>query len=725
MALSITEKILGNNNIQTNIYLASAIQLTKSIVVVNSKEASLYNKYISIAYPSHSIDLGNPSTWRYYKHLNAEYHVLDTPMTINSLDNNDLIVISKTTLDIHRKTKEELLKYGNLYSQIVSKYPEQELLLRSILNYTPYTNINNIIRLKDFSIVSYNDSLIEENEDNLIPELEIAIENYANIRLIQQYGLSDSLFSAAQYAILYKFILLKILAIRLANAKTIRAHSYHIRNYLASHLNLDVYYDYLTKKQIMFLYRNLLYLNNHSGNSQVFDILIDKLFTERHISIVNYQYKQINSLDTNNNVEYRFDQRLLNRDNLVYSINDYTLETMREKEFYLVPGNQKELTYHLNEIDDKFKYSLSSVLLTKDLETIIIDNTDNVRYKLIPTIIDYWAYLLKTNRMNFIVKLINPIKNSEVTLNTRDLFKLFVVVLYKLNEAELTSFPVYYINRVFKEPLPSTDYLLSLCYRKYYWYRSLIDDIKFNVPGYSTIVTSFAAQQYFERVYKYNMALWLLLSNLDDRDTNGQFELMIDRMHKFERYNFDSETVSAFLNRTGFNDLFSYNRDTLEALMYSILNNMYDNKLDFLNMYKYIQKAIVDIFNKFKSYTTQIINNYYSSNAILAGHKDPRATVTEDRHSLIYYYDAYILNVDMDYRTRNSVSIDFKDDSTHGCRYREIVNVDLGHNINSEVKSIGRVNVYFNTKLVNDLGNSNWIVNQSSDDQLEFLALNQ
>lgn len=69
-----------------------------------------------------------------------------------------------------------------------------------------------------------------------------------------------------------------------------------------------------------------------------------------------------------------------------------------------------------------------SSLLTKDLETIIVDNTDTVRHKLIPTIIDYWAYLLKTNKINYLVTVVDPITNTELKLTTKDLFKLFVIV---------------------------------------------------------------------------------------------------------------------------------------------------------------------------------------------------------------------------------------------------------------------------------------------------------
>ena len=150
------------------------------------------------------------------------------------------------------------------------------------------------ILFDNFKIVSYTSTLVEENEHDLMFELQQAIDNYKHIRLIPYYSLSDNLFLTSQYHVFYNFILMKILAIRLKNAKTLKAHTFHIKNYLASHHYLDGSYTHLTKKQSLFLYRNLLYLDNHAGHNSTFNILIDKLFTDRNISIVNYIYKQEN-----------------------------------------------------------------------------------------------------------------------------------------------------------------------------------------------------------------------------------------------------------------------------------------------------------------------------------------------------------------------------------------------------------------------------------------------
>jgi len=716
-------KILGNNILANN-YIKDTINLTKSINIKNDIEAKYYNEYIKLAYPTHNVDLSDKASWRYYKHLFGEYHPLDSQIIITSLDNGSSIPLDRATLSLHRKTKKELLKYGLFYKQIVDQFPEQELYIKAIICDKQYSTISQITALDNFTIVSYSTPLVEENEHDLIFELQDAINNYKQIRMIPYYALSDNLFLASQYHVFYNFILMKILAIRLKNAKTLKAHTFHIKNYLSCHHYLDESYTQLSRKQSLFLYRNLLYLDNHAGSNKTFNILIDKLFTDRNISIVNYVYKQENDTDDNDYIKYRCNQRLLNNANLVYSPNDFSLDNIKAKEFNLTHSNPKELTYNIKTIDHRFKNSLFNTLLTKDLETIIIDNTDTVKHKLIPTIIDYWAYLLKTNKVNYLVTIVDPVTNTELKLNTKDLFKLFVIVLYKSNKANLTTFPDYHIERVFKDTIPSNDHLLGMCYREQYWFHDAIDTIRNHIPPYSFITTSSQCEEYISGIYKLNIGLWLTMTNYHDKDINGQFEFMTERMCKHDKYTFNDETVNNFLVRIGLDSLLSYDDVAMESLTFSILNNFYDNKLDFINSYKLIQKSLVEVFKKFNSYTVQLINDYYSSSPVLSGPKDIRCSISEDINSRVFYYDFFKMNVGLSYKTSDKKQVSFNELINHQYKYLERHEIDVLPNMEFGYKSVNKVSVLFNNKVLNDLGESNWVMNQSDPDQLQFLALN-
>jgi len=782
MAISITEKILGNNKILTDNYFTNTINLVKSIIVVNSTEADLYNEYLSVKYPTLSVDLSVKSTWRYYKHLNSQYYDIDKDIVLRSLDNGMDIILDKPTINLHKKSKDELLKFGLYYKELVDKYPEQELFIRSCITESPYSTIQEIIDLDNYTIVSSNLSLVEENEDNLLPKLQNKITNYENIWLIPYYHVSDNLFLASQYSTFYQFLFTSILSIRLENAKTINAHSYHIINYLASHHFLDKYYRYLTRYQALFLYRNMLYLDNHSGKIDTFETLIDKLFTPRNISVVTYNYKQKNSVDDINNIEYKFKQKLLNNKNLVYSNNDYTLKNLDDKVRDLVIGNPREIDTREEYISDKFKNSLFNFLTTKDIEFSVIDNTDNVRYKIIPTIIDYWVYLLKQNKVNFILSIVDPITNQDLRLNTSDAFKLFTILLYRSNNRILSEFPPYTIKHAFHKELPLTENLLKVCYDKKYWYKDTITTIKNAIPSYTTVVTSYQFEQYVFGIYKLNLGLSLFLNNLSEKDDHGQFELIVDRLNTSEDYTFNDETVEHFLDKIGLSGIDTYNQQMLENFCYNILNKLFDSKLDFINKYKYIQDALIGVFEKFNSYTVQIIHNYYSNSTVVAGLRDTRYAVSEDIHNRYYYFNAYTMSVDMEYKILDTTSIDLNVNGYSSYSYycKEIIDInteiitgvsdydnviiDLNNRIIKDVNTstdilikesvnlnvngyysfseysftyadfsvdikcnsnlVNKASVIFNTTTLNDLGDSQWLITQSSEPDLLFLASN-
>jgi len=724
MSISITEKILSSSKFYTDKYIKDTINLTKSIVIVNSKEASLYNEYIKLNYQSHSIDYNDKTTWRYYRHLSGSYHPIDRDIKLTSIDNGSIISLNRNSLLLHRNTHIELLKFDLFYKELIDQYPEQELLIKTIIATSNSLTINEIINLDDFTIISYNKDLIEDNEDDIIYHLQTRINNYKVTKLIQYYSVSDSLFLPSQYHILYTFIFKTLIALRLANAKTLKAHSYHILNYLSSHHYLDIHYSALSKKQSLYLYRNLLYLNNHSGQDIIFKTLIDKLFTDRNITVVNYTYSQLNDTDLDNYINYRFKQKLLNNSNLVYSYQDYSLETILDKEKLNAPSNDNYIKYNTPYIDSVYKNEIYNTLLTKDIETIIVDNTDSVKYKLIPTIIDYWAYLLYSNKMSFLVSILDPISNKEIKLTTMDLFKLYIVILYKINGQDIEEFPPYLIERVYKPNLPTKEELRSYFYRKFYYHSDLIDDILSSVPGYTNNITSFQFEQFVSSIYKLNIGLWLFTSNLHDKDDEGQFENLISNLHTSYIFTFNDESVLDFLNRLNIESISSYPVTALEDLSYTILNNLYDNKLSFLNKYKYIQQSLIEIFKKFNSYTIQVIDNYSQYSPILAGTPEPRVTLDTIKNSNIYFYDSLSINIELIYKINNLYRIDYDYSIIPSVVHNSNYNITIDYDISINYINAINISILFNTPNINEIDNIDWLVTESSDEDKLFLAFN-
>lgn len=724
MAQSITQKVLKNNTFYTDQYLKDSINLTKSITVVNEKEARLYNEYVQLKYPDHAIDLSNKETWRYYKHLSAQPHPVDLPVTLTSIDNGDTITLTPSSLLLHRITHRELLKYDLLYDELVKRYPEQELYIKTVIATSPKQSISTIINSPDFTIVSYNDRLIEENEGDIVDHLQHRINNYKVNKLIQHYAVVDNLFIASLYHTLYHFIFTSLLAIRLSNAKTLKAHSYHILNYLASHHYLDIHYNSLSRKQALFLYRNLLYLNNHSGQDNIFRLLIDRLFTERNITVVNYTYSQENNTDTQDYMKYRFKQKLLNNANFVYSYNDFELQDIIDKEIPLVQSNEKELYFNQSQTDSAFKNMLYSTLLTKDIESIVVDNTDTVEHKLIPTLVDYWVYLLKTNQMRFLVTVLDPVTNKELRLTTQDLFKLYTLALYHKHKQTPTVFPSYFIQRVYKPTLPSTKELLSKFYKKLHYHPQIVDQIRQSVPKYTQVITSYQFEQFITSIYKVNIGLWLHNTNLDDRDDIGQFNNLVENLHHSQVYHTNDETPQEFLNRINMTHLTSYLETSTDDLLYAILNNLFDNRLGFLSKYKAIQSSMIEVFKKFNSYTVQLINNYTQPTTLIVGEYAPTPTVSKDEENTLTFADIVLPNYEAYLQVTEKQSFTMDLTITASDIQQTFVTADVVPDIDVGHTQDNSVEVYFNTVTVNGLDQQDWIVSESSDEDLKFLAFN-
>lgn len=724
MSSTLLQTLLPGNSFYTEQYVSDTVNLTKSLIIVNHKEALFYNENLEINYPAHAIDKANKSTWRYYKHLSGQVHPVDIPIKLISLDNGMEITFSKETMDLHRITRDELLSYGLYYSELINKYPEQELYIRSVLTLSTRRHEEDITLLPNLTILSYNKALVEDNEHDLIDELQIRLDNYKNIWMIQFYADSDSLFMAMQIVILYQWLLTSLFAIRLANAKTMKAHTYHLINYLSSHHYLDTYYPQLTKKQALFLYRNLKYLNNHAGRTDNFNTLIDRLFTDRNIAVVNYINHQLNEVDGENRMNYIFNQDLLNDAPLIYSKKDFSLEDMRDKELPLARDNPTEYKFNLERVNHDLKNTLHNKLTTKDLESVIVDNTDNVRWKLIPTIIDYWAYLLKTERISFLVKVLDPVTNQELKLNTLDLFKLFTLVTFKSNNIELNSFPDYQIKRVYKESLPNNEELFNVSLSHKFEYTTLLNTYRMLIPIYRPTITSYQFYTELNKIYQLNIGLWLLLSNLSDSRDRGHFENYIDAFHQTTMYTFDNESVFDYLKRIGLEQFNTYTEDSLNSLSYQILNNLFDGQLGFLNYQKNVQKAMVEIFKKFNSYTVQFIENYVSSDPVLAGPRELRYHVSGNKHVKLYLYNAYQLNVDTIYKIKKQEELLFNFKINSELKQSSKVFINSPFNSNANVKLNQTVQVLFNSQIVTNLGQTDWTIQPSSQEDLRFLAFN-
>lgn len=712
------EQILGNREFIVRNYVDDTIRLVKSITLINDAEAKVYNAQVQETFSTHNVNTADKKSWRYFKHISGNLHATDGPLYIKSIDNLEQIELTRDSLLTHIKTREELLKFDRYYKDLITTYPTYELYIKAIITEQKYT-LQELINLPNMQIVSYNATLTEEQELDVIDDLQARLNNYAVTWGLTFYSKSDTLFLASQISITYLFILTSILAIRLRNAKTNNAHSFHIKNYLASYHYLDEYYTYMDKEQRLFLYRNLLFINKHAGKNSTFNLLVDKLFTKRGIPLSTYDYYTTDTLDENRDPTYLFKKRYFSPGT---DRREYKLDDIKSKENGIVAGNDQHWTIASEKTHTGLTYTLHNYLTSKDLETTLYDFTDNVKYKLLNTILDYTAYMCKNNINNFFIILTNASNTATYTISTNDSFKLLSLLLYRYNGHSITEFPDYTIKHVRRKVQPSSEFLLGKLYKKKYHYRKELEDILFHTEQYpQIIVSSYQFYNFVNKQYLTDIALWLYLSNKSDGDDEGQLSELIHEMYTDELYTLNTETVDSFIDRLSLQEINSYARDEILILFNKVLNLLFDNRYDELFNIKFIQKALIGIFNKFKSYTVQIIDEYSANDIVLTGAKDNRTSVGTDIHSFLYFMTLQKFSVQDLSVVKSGYDVNTSVNTIAGYFYKAELPISFITKIatNANIGIITPVKVYATVLKVIP---PHYLVSQNTQENLLFLA---
>ena len=240
-----------------DLYIAANISLATSIIIKSDDTVSGLNEYVNYEATVNgtpAVDMSDPLSWKYYLNISGQYHHLDKIITITSLDTQEVINFTIDNLAMHPATATAYAFGTNYHTNLVETYPFERLLIMGILY---PVSINTAISAKDGTILGYPPNLVEPNEYSLISNLQKWINGYKIRWTNVQFSISDALYSATALGIMYLNILPALLTIRLEACKTNQAHSFHVRQYLASHNLLNQYIDNMTLSQTLFFYRNI------------------------------------------------------------------------------------------------------------------------------------------------------------------------------------------------------------------------------------------------------------------------------------------------------------------------------------------------------------------------------------------------------------------------------------------------------------------------------------
>lgn len=285
--------------VQKELYLLEPIHFLRSATVKSNFLAYLSrNNDLTEAYQETLPENLLP----YYRHMTGEYILpydsteidgqlvpnyliyskFDEMMKVQSWDSNETIDFTRENLRFHPKTAEWYRIPNTLFFKLCEKYPTQVDLIKNIIY--PIDNVDDAVKAPCFSLLQYDDGLLEPNEVVSIISAINQFLDYVNTRWAVKEFCFEHMYPVVMQDIIWNQLYNCIMAQRVLNIRTDSVHSYHVWEYLKSK-GLKDYRDVLTTKKALFLYRNMEYILRNQGTRRTFSVLLGSLLSDLNIKI--------------------------------------------------------------------------------------------------------------------------------------------------------------------------------------------------------------------------------------------------------------------------------------------------------------------------------------------------------------------------------------------------------------------------------------------------------
>jgi len=585
--------------------------LVKTLVIKSEPSIMLLNDFIKSKYGESSVDIYDPSSWKYYLNISGVYHSVDTTMTVVSLDTLEEIVFSRENLQIHTATAKAYSFGTRYYYSLLSKYPDQEQLILGILY---PVDIQKAIAAKDGAILGYPKYLVEPQEITLMEDLEIFIQGYLVRWNVQAFGLSDTLYNTAQHGVMYLNILPKLLNLRLKRCKTNEVHSFHIREYLASHGKLDKYLPYMTLKQALYLYRNIVYIENNAGKVEQFKELVTKLLTDRFIPLSEFSARHLNEFDPSYYPIINIRRKPVNTQYNVPEKDYMTLPELYNKERPIVYGNPVYLDGNEIRIEKMLQNSTSSVMQTKDLESAMIDYNDAVPDPLETVLLRQWVHMASSGYYRAVINFKDP-KNLETrTLTVQDAFIYLYYISLKSINIDINEIPVYINIKHRKLIKPTLTEMLSVVDSSFIDIPTLASNLLLEQPNITECLSTSNFFNLAYDIYAQEQKHWVLVSNIQDHYKRALVQNMILTLYEDEAIVFETETnnFSTWLINRNLPE-YDFDYGQAQELIKVIFVEATGLTIDSNKLLVNIQKAMIAILLQLSSYSIQLLREINSS----------------------------------------------------------------------------------------------------------------
>jgi hypothetical protein len=515
------------------IYVDGIIDLASSIVLKCEDAARSINRQL-LENNITSFDEHNPRTWKYYRNICGEYFQSDEPMYVTSLDSLEPIEFSKQNLEFHRATKKAYAFGTTYYKELIAAYPDQDQLIHGILY---PADMEEAIAAYDGQILAYPKDYVEVTEPSLIPQLQEWINGFYRRWHNVQYQNTDNLYLAGMLAVLYSQMPGAIENIRMEACLTHEAHSYHVKEYLASHSKLDKYWPYMTRSQAMFFYHNLAYIENNSGRQEIFDELLQRVFTDRNLPLGHFSLMHSTEHMPADSLTplVVFEKTPLNTTGNIDNKDQYSLSEVLDIEDALLPSGQRYREDEQTKIANLATYTLNPNVPTKLLQSTVIDYTDSEKYRFADILLHHWLWLSYRNLYKAYVSFIIPATGARISLTPLDAFTFYAYAFCKGMGLEIEKLPTVVARRVQRLPGATVESMREVCEYKYVsddWLRQT----RGMMPPASEMISLDAFRRHADELFKVANEQYSMTA-LEERMTpRAQKEAAVARLWSDEKF---------------------------------------------------------------------------------------------------------------------------------------------------------------------------------------------
>lgn len=339
---------------------------------------------------------------KYYLNLYGLRYRTDRKVFIKMMETNEELELTKELLEEYKDTKKELLKCSAYYDNIIANNLDMvDYIHGCMYPVEPYV----AFRAKNGSILNYNKSFLESQEDYLIEELNNYTLSYLGDKLPNLYLMNNQFFVPSYLYILRNQLLGIALGKRLSKINTMYAHSFFLTCKFRSTLDIWDEVKTLNKETIWWLYTYIDRYVSNIGTNLTFDMLLNDILAKNNIGIGTYRIVRRDPMLSRD--QYNYEEPAFTKQPIVANVRKlnsaFTANDDQDSDMSILnrelidivntkdeDAKEYENTFSVKEIEDNY----TSKFDTKVIEISALESYNSYNIDIFKMLLDYWAYFL-------------------------------------------------------------------------------------------------------------------------------------------------------------------------------------------------------------------------------------------------------------------------------------------------------------------------------------------